>query len=107
MFCALNRTLHRERRRLAVLAVVLGLAGAVVVAHTAMNHDHMGAAMVMCLAVVETAVVAAGAALALVARWAPLSWPVVESSDATLAVVPPPDQARSRAGPSQLQIFRL
>ena len=77
MFIALNSALRRQRRRLAVLAVMLGLAGAVVVAHSAMGHDHMGdigGAVVMCLAVAETAVVAVGAALALSAwmrrpRW--------------------------------------
>ena len=46
---------------------MLGLASAVVVAHSAMGHDQMGGmggAIVMCLAVAETAVVAVGAAVA-------------------------------------------
>ena len=67
MFIALNSALRRQRRRYTMLAVMLGLAGAVVVAHSAVGHDHMGdtGAIVMCLAVAETAVVAVGAALAL------------------------------------------
>ena len=93
-----------------MVAVMLGLAGAVVVAHSAMDDGHMNdmsQTMVMCLAVAETAVIAVGAALALGAsmqrplRWlAPLPalnfWYVASSLN-----------IRSRASPPQLQVFHL
>lgn len=107
MFCALNRTLRRQRRRLAVLVVTLGLAGAVVVAHSAMGHGDMGDAMVMCLAVVETAVAAAGAALVLSARMRSPLWLVPVPLEPDPWLVPAPAGVRARAGPPQLQVFRL
>ena len=107
MFCALNRTLRRQRRRLVTLGAILALAGAVVVAHSAMHHDYMGDAIVMCLAVVETAIAGGGVAVALGARTHALS---LQTNDAPLhafAPVPAPTGTLARAGPSALQIFRL
>jgi hypothetical protein len=107
VFCALNTTLHRQRRRLVTLAVILGLAGAVVVAHSAMHHDYMGDAIVMCLAVVETAIAGVGVAVALGAR---THAPDLQMHDAPLrafAPVPAPTGTLARAGPSALQSFRL
>jgi hypothetical protein len=91
-----------------MLAVMLGLAGAVVVAHSATGGDHMGDAMVMCLAVAETAVLAVGTALVVglaVARrprWL-MPAPVLHAS----AYVPAPRTVPARAGPPRLQVFRL
>jgi hypothetical protein len=107
VFCALNRTLRRQRRRLVTLAVILGLAGAVVVAHSAMDHDYMGDAIVMCLAVAETAIVGVGAALALGARIDALRWLALDPPPAVRAFIPAPAGIRARAGPPVLQIFRL
>ena len=56
MFVGLNIVLRRRRRRIAVIAAMLTLAGAVVTAHSVMGADHMGDATAICLAVVETAV---------------------------------------------------
>jgi hypothetical protein len=109
VFCAVNRTLRRQRRRLTMLVVMLGLAGAgaVVVAHSAMGHDGLGDAMVMCLAVVETAVVAVGVAVALSARMRRPLWLLPAPLEPELASVPSSAGIRSRAGPPLLQVFRL
>ena len=109
MFIALNSALRRQRRRYTMLAVMLGLAGAVVVAHSAMGHDHMGdaGAIVMCLAVAETAVLAAGAALALSAWMRLPLWVLAAPLAPELPFLPSPVGTRSRAGPPLLQVFRL
>lgn len=90
---------------------MLGLAGAVIVAHSSLTHDHMGgmseAAVVMCLAVAETAVVAVGAALALGAWLQRPLWRIVAPPASVLSFVPSPIGIRSRAGPPFLQVFRL
>ncbi len=92
---------------MAMLVVTLGLAGAVVVAHSAVGHGHMGEAMLMCLAVVETAVVAVGAALVLSARMRRPLWLVPAPLEPELWLVPSPAGVRARAGPPLLQVFRL
>ena len=107
MFIALNTTLHRQRRRLATLAVVLGLVGAVAVGHGVMHHGYMGDAMVMCLAVAETAIVGVGVALALGARIDGMRWQAIDPPAHGLDVIPAPTGIRARAGPPVLQIFRL
>ncbi len=110
MFIGLNSALRRQRRRLAMLTVMLGLVGAVVVAHSAMGNDHMGdmgGAIVMCLAVAETAVVAVGAALALSAWMRRPLWLLLAPLAPELSFVPSPVRIRSRAGPPLLQVFRL
>ena len=111
MFIALNSTMRRQRRRLTMFAVMLGLAGTVVVAHSAMGHDHMGdvgEALVTCLAVAETAVAAAGVALALGAwmRRRPLCL-VAQLSKPETRFIPAPASVPARAGPPLLQVFRL
>lgn len=107
MFCALNRTLRGQRRRLVTLAATLALVGVVVSVHSVMSHDHMAGAIVTCLAVAETAIVAVGAALAL-SVWmrSPLRLVPVPSVP-ELAFVPSPAGIRARAGPPVLQVFRL
>jgi hypothetical protein len=110
VFIALNSALRRQRRRFAVLAVMLGLAGSVVVAHSVLGHDHMGdisGAIAMCLAVAETAIVAVGAAVALCAlrRHPRRLFPAPPVPD--LAFVPCLIGTHSRAGPPLLQVFRL
>jgi hypothetical protein len=107
VFCALNRTLRRQRRRLVTLAVILGLAGSVVVAHSAMHHDYMSDAIVMCLAVAETAIVGVGVALALGARIDRLRWLASDPSLPARGFIPVPTGIRARAGPPVLQVFRL
>jgi hypothetical protein len=107
VFCALNGILRRQRRRLEVFAVVLGLAGAVVTVHSAMSHDHMGDAVLMCLAVAETAVVAVGAALALGALMRRPLWLLAEPQLPEVAFIPVSVGAHARAGPPELQVFRL
>lgn len=107
MFCAVNSTLHRQRRHLLVVLTVLALAGAVVTAHSLMTHDHMSDAVVACLAVAETAVVAIGATLALgAAAWRPSRLlPTLPAPQLALVISPVPPLAR--AGPPLLQVFQL
>jgi hypothetical protein len=108
VFAALNSTLRRQSRRLAVLAVVLGLAGAVVTAHSVMAGDHMGDGVAMCLAVAETAVIAIGTALVVgvaVARQA--RWLIGAPELPAFGYIPAPRTVPARAGPSLLQVFRL
>ena len=109
VFIALNSALRRQRRRYTMLAVMLSLAGAVVVAHSALGHDHMGdtGAIVMCLAIAETAVVAVGAALTLSTLMRPRLWPLAAPLAPELPFLPSPVDTRSRAGPPLLQVFRL
>ena len=107
MFCAVNSALRRQRQHLLVLLAVLALAGTVVAAHSLMSHDHVSDAVVACLAVAETAVVAIGTTLALGARaWRPSRLPPTPPTP-QLALVLFPVPARARAGPPVLQVFRL
>ena len=102
--------MRRQRRRLAVFVVMIGLAGAVVVAHSAMGHDHMGdvgGAVVMCLAVAETAVVAVGVALALGAWMRRPVWLLAQLPAPQPRFFPAPATVPARAGPPLLQVFRL
>jgi len=91
----------------ATLAVVLGLAGAVVIAHSVMGHDTMGDALAVCLAVAETAVLAVGVTLA-VSAWIrrPL-WLIASLPYSELALLSSLPGIRARAGPPLLQRFRL
>jgi hypothetical protein len=110
VFIALNSAFRRQRRRFVMLAVMLGLAGVVVVAHSAVGHDQMGdmgGAIMMCLAVAETAVVAVAAALALSAWMRRPLWLLPAPLAPALPVVPSPVGSRSRASPPLLQVFRL
>lgn len=107
MLLAVNSTLRRQRRRMAALAVVLALAGAVVATHSVMSHDHMGDAALTCLAVAQTAVLAVGATLAAGAfarRSLPLP-PLLAPAGPRFVVSPV--EPRARAGPPSLQVFRL
>jgi hypothetical protein len=107
VFSALNRTLRRQRRHMAMLVVMLGLAGAVVVAHSAVGHGDMGESVLMCLAVAETAVVVVGAALVFNARIRRPLWLLPAPLEPALWMDPAPPGVRTRAGPPLLQVFRL
>lgn len=110
MFCALNSTLRRQRRRLVMLAVMLGLAGAVVTTHSAMSHDHIGEmsdVIVMCVAVAQTAAVAVGVALALGAWLRRPLWLIAAPGVPARPLVPAALGVHARAGPPLLQVFRL
>ena|SRR5215217_1575056 len=110
MFCVLNTVLRRRRRRLVTLVAVLAVTATVVVAHSAMNHDHMadlGGAVVMCLAVAETAVVAAGAAISLSALMRRPLFLIAPPELPEPAFVVSPIGVRARAGPALLQNFQL
>ena len=85
---------------------MLGLAGTVVVAHSAMGHD-MGEGLVTCLAIAETAVVAVGAALALSTWMRRPLWLLLAPTTSDRPFVPLPAGIRARAGPPLLQVFRL
>ena len=75
MFIALNSALRRQRRRLVMLAVMLCLAGAGALGPGPMGGmGNAGNAIVMCLAVTESAVVAVGAVLALSALMRRALW---------------------------------
>lgn len=94
----LNTALRLQRRRLLVLATVFALAG--VVAHTIANHDHMGDAIAMCLAVVETAAVAAIAAIGLGLFAARPAWRVPLLGGVEVLVPATALPAAARAGPA-------
>lgn len=104
----MNAQIRRQRRRLVVAALLVGLAGATVLAHSAMAGEHMAEGVAMCVAVAETALVAVGVAVGLGAgassRPLPhLAFPGVGQCPA-LTGSPPP---AARAGPSITQVFRL
>jgi drug/metabolite transporter (DMT)-like permease len=107
VFVAVNSVLRRRRRRVAVLAAVIALAGAVVTVHSVATHDHLGDAAVMCLAVAETAVAAAGAALLLSSRRLGLPRPVTPVPRLKFAATHSAPAPWARAGPPRLQVFRL
>jgi hypothetical protein len=108
VFVALNVAIRRQRRRLAMVAVMLGLAGVVVTAHSVMAGDHVGDGVAMCLAVAETAIVAVGAALVVGVTMAQRPrWLTAAPAPRALAYVPAPQSAPARAGPSLLQVFRF
>ena len=108
MFVGLNSVLRRQRRRIAVIAAMLSLAGAVVTAHSVMGVDHMGDATAMCLAVVETAVIAVGGALIVgVALARRPHWLVLIPAAPEQPAASAPARIRARAGPPVLQVFRL
>jgi hypothetical protein len=101
----LHALARRRRRRLAVLAVMLSLAGAVVVAHSVLGEGHMGDGTATCLAVMTVggvALLGLTRAPAAVLR-APLSSPLPLVAPAVVAL--PAPVPRSRAGPAVLQVF--
>lgn len=104
-FGRLQRWARRRRARVGLLAVVVCLAGAVVVTHSALGERHMGHGIAMCLAVMG----AGGAALLARTTWtdtrrAPRG-PVVRMPALAVVIVRPP-VARARAAPAVLQVFR-
>ncbi len=107
MLMALNRTLRSaQRRRFALLVVVLALAAKMAGAHSALAGDHTGIGMAMCLAIADTALLVAGVMLAVwrtgavsLLRWLAYEPPVHVRSGR-------PPQPRTRAGPALLQVFR-
>ena len=107
MFCAVNSLLRRQRRRAMALVLVLALAGAVVTAHSVMSHDHVGDAVVICLAVAETGIVAIGAKLAATVNSRRPLWLLPEAPVVQVARVISAFPGLSRAGPLQLQVLRL
>lgn len=106
MLVAVDKALRAHRRRLVILCTMVVLAASVVSAHSALaGGDHMGMGVAMCLAVVDTAV---AAAVVLAGRR-----PVLRlSAPRLLSPAPesrprPAPAPRSRAGPAELQVFRL
>ena len=108
VFLTINSVIRRQRRRMVTLALVLSLAGVVVLAHSAMGEDHMDSGTVMCVAVLQ---VAALAAVAVAARRPqavlPVRWSAHRVLGPRLLLLAFPPQPRARAGPAALQIFRL
>jgi hypothetical protein len=108
VFIALNAALRRQRRRLATLAVMLGIAGVVVTAHSVLGGDHMGDGVLMCLAVADTAVVAIGTALAAgIAAAQKPRWFIAVPALPAVAYARAPRSVPARAGPAVLQVFRF
>lgn len=104
-FDRLHALARRQRRRLGLLAVMLCLAGTVVVAHGALGEGHMGDGTLMCLAVMS----ATGASLLALTRAnaALLRAPVLRLQPVLVpaSIAPLPPTPRSRAGPAVLQVF--
>lgn len=103
--------LHRNRRRIALLAVLGALALAVVLEHSGVEHSQMGSGEIgpvvsMCLAI---AVVGSGMVGALaVARVRRVERPplTIDAGPVLLLAAPTREAAPPRAGPSVLQVFR-
>ena len=106
MFVALNRSMRRHRGRLVAAALIVTFSAAVATTHVATAADHMAAAAVVCLAVLEVAVVArlhfGGAAPVRGAR-AAYVLPTSDRPIVATSFLP----GRARAGPAALQVFRL
>jgi hypothetical protein len=102
---AIAESLRRGRAGLATLVVVGILCFTVTVAHSGFDMDHMAPAEVvaMCLAITETAVVAVALATVAPVRPFVLLPPASPTSLIPLPTLAPP----ARAGPAQLQVFRL
>ncbi len=107
MLVTLDKALRTHRRRLVTLCAMAVLAASVLGAHSALaSGDHMGMGIAVCVAVIDTAVAAATVALA-------RRRPALRLSSlrllGTVAVARPRrgPPARSRAGPAELQVFRL
>jgi hypothetical protein len=91
-----------------ILAVMLGLAGAVVTAHSVLGGDHMSDDVAMCLAVADTAVIAVGTALSIGLALSCRSRSLIAAPALPdFAYVPAPQSVPDRAGPPNLQVFRL
>jgi hypothetical protein len=104
-FTRLHALARRQRRRVALLAVMLLLGGAVVFAHSAVGEGHMGDGTMMCLAVMTVGAAALigltrAAAQQLRARLVALA-PVAP----VLGLAPSQVLPRTRAGPAFLQVF--
>ena len=110
MLIALNQLRRGHRRRLAAVLLALTLGGLVVAAHSALAERHMGGDMAVCLAVAQTvalflavAIAAAPAANALHPRLLQRGLESLLVMQVAFAAPEP----RSRAGPAELQVFRL
>jgi hypothetical protein len=106
MLIALNKRLRAHRRRLAVVAVVFTVSAGVLAAHSALAEDHMGMKTSICLAVLDTGLIATG--IALIVRLTgrlllPRALSVLALPDALSRSRPAP---RIRAGPMFLQVMR-
>jgi hypothetical protein len=104
-FARLHALARRQRRRAALLVVMLSLAGAVVVAHGALGDGHMGDGTMMCLAMMA----AGGLALLVLTRdRAELQRALrtrVAPACAPSSVAAPRPAPRRRGGPALLQVF--
>ena len=102
----LNNFLRAQKRRLAVLVLVLSLGAIVIGAHSGLSdthgEGHLAETAAICLAIFTEAglFVAAGAVLR-----HHRSRPAAPSR--IYRVIPDPPVARARAGPLILQVFRL
>ena len=106
MLISLNRTLRVHRRRLALVAAVVAITAGVLTAHSALASEHMGMKASICLAVLDTGLVAAGFALAAGTR-ASIALPRMPSVVAApVSLVRAQPQPRARAGPVFLQVWR-
>jgi hypothetical protein len=106
MLVSVNRFLAAERRRLAITLSVLAVATVVVAGHSAISGDHMGMGTAACLAIVDSAAIAAGLALAVrVGSHTPVRGGRVRL-DAPAALVRRAPEPRARPGPAVLQVFR-
>ena len=106
MLISLNRTLRVHRRRLALVTAVIAVSAGVLTAHSALAAEHMGMEASICLAVLDTSLLATGIAVA-----AGMGGAIVLPR-ACCTVVEPRSLARgrpeprARAGPVFLQVLR-
>lgn len=101
----LNQFLSAQRRRFAVLVVLLSLATAVVAGHCAMSDEPIGETAAICLAVAAT-----GAGTLVLAGSASVVSNLLRAPAPLLPGAPNPvrrPQPQARAGPTLLQVFRL
>lgn len=93
---------------MAAVLLVLALSTAVLVAHSAMSGHDMGDAMVMCLAIADTA---AGIAVAVAAKgrgiWRRVAYSLIAAGVAEPRPPAAPVPIAARAGPALGQVFLL
>lgn len=106
MFEALDGVIRTNQRRLAMLAFVLFLAGAVAATHSEIADDHMGDATAMCLAVLETGALALLSFFTMRTRACRPRPLLVFAIAPEPAIQRPRHSRQARAGPVTLQVFR-
>jgi hypothetical protein len=106
MALRLRALLRSPRRRLALMLVSVGLAGAIELTHAVPGADHMGQGAAMCLAVLAISAVAVASAPRM-GRWFPSPPRPRDERRPVLTAARVFHGALARGDPADLQVFRL